>query len=106
MKIEKQYFWKIQDLGKWHTTRFRCTEEHIKEDHPEAICIPGSLVELSVPETEEEMWERYRTNSTGGALMNHLPSIEPPEAPPTHGLKSSTGIPADLLASLEKEIPF
>ena len=109
MKIEKQYFWKIQDLGKWRTTRFRCTEEHIKEDHPEAICIPGSLVELSVPETEEEMWERYRTNSTGGALMKHLPSIsqtEPPEAPPTHGLKSSIGIPADLLASLEKDVPF
>ncbi|MFA9285118.1 hypothetical protein ACCQ08_10055 [Comamonas sp. SY3] len=109
MKLEKQYFWKIQVFGKWKTTRFRCTEEHIKDEHPEAICIPGSLVELSVPETEEEMWERYRTSSTGNALMNHLPSIsqtEPPEAPPTHGLKSSTGIPADLLASLEKEIPF
>lgn len=111
MKLENQYFWKIQVFGKWKTTRFRCTEEHIKDEHPEAICIPGSLVELSVPETDEEMWERYRTTSTGvlnnpGQYLPPTLTAEPPEAPPTHGLKSSIGIPADLLASLEKDVPF
>lgn len=65
MRLEKQYFWRIQIFGKWKTTRFRCTEEHIKEEHPEAICIPSSLIDRWVPENEAEMLDRLRQTSTG-----------------------------------------
>lgn len=65
MRLEKHYFWRIQIFGKWKTTRFRCTEEHIKDEHPEAICIPESLIDRWVPENEAEMVDRLRTTSTG-----------------------------------------
>lgn len=95
MKLEKQYFWKIQDLGKWKTTRFRCTEDHIKDDHPEAICIESSLIDRWVPETDEEMWEQYRKTSTG-VLMNPGQYLPPKPATP----------PADFMDSLSKDVPF
>ncbi len=95
MKLEKQYFWKIQDLGKWKTTRFRCTEDHIKDDHPEAICIESSLIDRWVPVTDEEMWEQYRKTSTG-VLMNPGQYLPPKPATP----------PADFMDSLSKDVPF
>ena len=95
MKLEKQYFWKIQDLGKWKTTRFRCTEDHIKDDHPEAICIESSLIDRWVPETDEEMWEQYRKTSTG-VLMNPGQYLPPKPATPS----------TDFMDSLSKDVPF
>lgn len=95
MKLEKQYFWKIQDLGKWKTTRFRCTEDHIKDDHPEAICIESSLIDRWVPETDEEMWEQYRKTSTG-VLMNPGQYLPPKAVTPS----------ADFMDSLSKDVPF
>ena len=95
MKLEKHYFWKIQDLGKWKTTRFRCTEEHIKDDHPEAICIESSLIDRWVPETDEEMWEQYRKTSTG--VLNNPGQYLPPK----------TATPStDFMDSLSKDVPF
>ncbi|QMV72993.1 hypothetical protein HS961_09150 [Comamonas piscis] len=95
MKLEKQYFWKIQIFGKWKTTRFRCTEEHIKDEFPEAICIESSLIERLVPETDEEMVERLRVTSTG-VLMNPGQFLPPKKPAPS----------ADFMDSLSKDVPF
>ncbi|CAN5206431.1 hypothetical protein BH09PSE6_BH09PSE6_30430 [soil metagenome] len=34
---ERIYLWRVQDVkGRWITTRFRCTEDEIRKQHPEA----------------------------------------------------------------------
>lgn len=96
MKLEKQYFWRIQVFEKWKTTRFRCTEEHIREEHPEAVCLPDSLIERWIPETDAEVLEQLRKTSTG-VLMNpgqYLPALK------------TAPLPADFMDSLSKDVPF
>lgn len=44
MHIEYLYKWRIQRAEQWTTTR-HCTEEEIKAEHPEAIRLPGTLIE-------------------------------------------------------------
>ena len=91
MRIEKQYRWKTLWAGKCGVTRHHATEEDIKVLHPEAICLPETLIEVNVPETAEEMQERMRTTSTG-VLTNStqykqlangkdFPNIKPDDVP-------------------------
>ena len=70
MRVEQTYKWRIQWTKRWSTTNFHCTEEQIRKEHPEAIRVPGTLVEHQIPETEAEKLECLRVTSTG-FLTNH-----------------------------------
>ena len=40
-------FWRVQDRnGRWYTTRFRATEEHIRREHPEAQHIESDAIDV------------------------------------------------------------
>jgi hypothetical protein len=54
MQTEIQYRWRILWVGQWRTTSHHCTEEQIRKDHPEAVCIEASRRELKVAETFDE----------------------------------------------------
>ncbi len=59
MKTVELFRWRVQDLrGKWHTTRFDASEDQIRKDHPEAVCLEHTRVTREVPETEAEFLER------------------------------------------------
>jgi hypothetical protein len=60
MKTEKHYFWNVLSGKKWVQTRFRCSEEFIRIEHPEATLVEGTLVLREIPETDEELAARYR----------------------------------------------
>lgn len=91
MRIEKQYRWKTLWAGKWGVTRHHATEEDIRVLHPEAICLPETLIEREVPETDDEMRERMRTTSTGVLTLptqykrlasgKFFPEINPDDVP-------------------------
>ena len=49
MHIEYLYKWRIQRANQWTTTP-HCTEEEIKAEHPEAIRLPGTLLERKIPD--------------------------------------------------------
>jgi hypothetical protein len=66
MKEEITYQWTCQQLGKWFTTRYHCTEESIRKEHPEAVPIVSSRVARMVPSTSEECLKAVYANSTGG----------------------------------------
>ena len=70
MKEEITYQWRIQWAGKWSTTRFHCTEAHIRAEHPEAVCLPDTKRVQFIPETPEEFAAQQRANCTGGFLNN------------------------------------
>ncbi|ULR90347.1 hypothetical protein [Comamonas sp. B21-038] len=44
MNTESTYKWHIQRAWTW-TTKPHCTEEEVKAEHPEAIRLPGTLLE-------------------------------------------------------------
>lgn len=54
MKDEIQFRWLILWNGRWRTTRYHCTEEQIRIEHPEAVPAAGTQRVLHVPETEDE----------------------------------------------------
>lgn len=66
MKQEITYRWRIQWAGKWTTTRHHCTEDQIRKEHPEAVCLVESKRVDMVPETDAELRELQRANSTSG----------------------------------------
>ena len=69
MKTEVQYRWRIQWCGRWTTTGYHCSEEHIRHEHPEAQVLPDTRRELQIPETAEEHAEQMRrvdTSKLGG----------------------------------------
>lgn len=68
MKEETTYQWRIKWAGKWGTTRHNCTEEQIRKEHPEAICLPHTKRVLLLPETPEEVAARMRETCTSGFL--------------------------------------
>ena len=70
MKEEITYLWRIKWTGKWGTTRHHCTEEHIRKEHPEAICLPETKRVHLVPETKEEFEQRQRDLCTSAFLAN------------------------------------
>ena len=91
MKLERQYKWRVQWAGKWTTTNHHATEEDIRVLHPEAICLPETLIERQVPDTEEEMRDRMLRTSTGVltnpgqmqpmAKIADFPNIRPDDVP-------------------------
>lgn len=64
MKTEVQYRWRIQWCGRWTTTGYHCTEEHIRHEHPEAQALLDTRRELQIPQTPEEMTEQLRRTDT------------------------------------------
>ncbi len=66
MKQETTYLWRIKWAGRWTTTRHHCTEDHIRKEHPEAVCLVESKRVEMVPETNAELSEMQRANSTSG----------------------------------------
>ena len=68
MKNETTYLWRIKWAGRWTTTRHHCTEEQIRKEHPEAICLHETKRVQQVPETDEEMRDLQRASSTSGFM--------------------------------------
>lgn len=75
MKTEEHYSWMILWCGKWKRTRYTCSEESIRKEHPEAKKIEGTMVIRQIAETDDELWRRV--GSTGvknyGASLNSEP---------------------------------
>lgn len=70
MRTETTYLWRIKWAGRWTTTRHHCTDEQIKKEHPEAVCVVESKRVQQLPETEEDLREVQRANFTSGFLRN------------------------------------
>jgi hypothetical protein len=63
-KIET-WRWHCRNVaGKAFTTRFHCTEEQIRLEHPEAERVEGTLIVREVPETAAEIASMQRANSS------------------------------------------
>lgn len=54
MTKQDVYFWQIQWAGRWMITHTRFSEEAIKREHPEAVCITDSREQRLVPDTPIE----------------------------------------------------
>lgn len=66
MREEEVYAWRVLWIGKWHTTRFKCSEAFIRETHPEAIRLDSTREVRQIPETEAE---RILTRSSGAIFV-------------------------------------
>lgn len=56
------YFWRVKNRkGNWTQTRFRATEEHIRNEHPEAVRVESDYFEVS-----EHPAQMYAATSSGG----------------------------------------
>lgn len=89
MKVIKQYKWRIQWAGKWTTTNHHATEEDIKVNNPEAICLPHTLIEREIPETDAEILANNRRTCTG--ILTNPNTYRPP---------------AEFLSSFSDDVPF
>lgn len=65
MRTEETFIWRVKWIGKWSNTRFHCTEEFIRKEHPEAVKVEGSLRVFTLPETPEEFRSNTFNPSTG-----------------------------------------
>jgi hypothetical protein len=74
MKRVDTYRWRVQWLGRWTTTRHHASEADIRQDHPEAMAIPGTLIVREVPETEDEYQQRLDA-ITMGQLATPAPGM-------------------------------
>ncbi len=70
MKTETTYLWRIKWAGRWTNTKYHCTEEQIRKEHPEAVCQVESKRVQQVPETDDELREAQQMNFTSGFLAN------------------------------------
>lgn len=70
MKQEITYLWRIKWAGKWTTTRHHISDEDVKKEHPEAICLPDTKRVTQIPQLPEEIREALRNNSTSEFLRN------------------------------------
>jgi hypothetical protein len=65
MRREEHYRWRCRGPGgKAFTTRYHCTENEIRVEHPEAERVEGTLVVRDVPETAEEYARVTQANSS------------------------------------------
>lgn len=55
MKQVEKWRWRIRWAGRWTTTRIPFTEEDVRREHPEAVRIEGTRVDVQMPETEAEI---------------------------------------------------
>lgn len=55
MKRVEKWKWRIKWGGRWTTTTIARTEEDIRVEHPEAEKVPGTMVLIELPETEDEV---------------------------------------------------
>ena len=70
MKTETTYLWRIKWAGRWTNTKYHCTEEHIRKEHPEAVCLVESERVQQIPTTAAELQAIQAENSTSGFLSN------------------------------------
>lgn len=54
MKTVEKWRWKTLWIGKMTAGKVHYTEEEIKARHPEAERVPGTMILVEAPETEEE----------------------------------------------------
>ena len=59
------FTWRTLWLGKWHKTSYKCSEEFIRMQHPEAIKVEGTREVRRLPSTEVEV----RASMGAGAFM-------------------------------------
>jgi hypothetical protein len=65
MRPEEHHRWRCRGpSGKTYTTRFHCTEEQIRIEHPEAERVEGTLIVREVPETAEEQAAAMKATSS------------------------------------------
>jgi len=76
MRQVETYRWRVQWLGRWTTTRHHTSEEDIRVEHPEAVAVPGSLIVLEVPETDDER-EALNARITFGRVATPAPGMPP-----------------------------
>ena len=55
MKIVTKWRWRIRWGGRWTTTRSAYTEVEVRREHPEAVRIDNTRVDVQLPETEAEI---------------------------------------------------
>jgi hypothetical protein len=60
MRRVEKYLWRIRWAGRTTTTRVHFTEAEILREHPEAVRVDGSRLEVDVPETEAEILASQR----------------------------------------------
>ena len=89
MKTVKQYKWRILWAGKWTTTNHHATEEDIKVNNPEAVCLPDTLIEREIPETDAEILANNRKLCTG--ILTNPRTYQPPK---------------EFLSSFSDDVPF
>ena len=68
MREETVYLWRTQWCGKWSTTRYYCTEAHIRKEHPWAVRVNGSAQVRQMPDTAEEHHQAQCNTSTSAFL--------------------------------------
>jgi hypothetical protein len=54
MKQIEKWRWRIRWAGHMTTTQAHFTEAEIRQHHPEAVRIDGSMVAMELPDTSEE----------------------------------------------------
>jgi hypothetical protein len=60
MKTVEKYRWKIRWAGRSTTTRAHFTEAEIRDQHPDAVRVDESRIEVVLPETEAEILASQR----------------------------------------------
>ena len=68
MTTEHHYLWRTKWNGKGSTTRYHCTEEQVRHEHPDAQRVEGSLIVREIPETDAEVAERTRSITSSSTL--------------------------------------
>jgi hypothetical protein len=70
MREETTYLWRIKWAGRWVTTRHHCTDEQVRKELPEAICLHETKRVQQVPEIDDEMRAISKTNSTSAFMRS------------------------------------
>lgn len=60
MRRVEKYLWRIRWAGRTVTTRVHFTEDEVRAQHPEAVRVDASRLEVDVPETEAEILASQR----------------------------------------------
>lgn len=53
-QVEK-WHWRIRWGGRWTTTRIAYTEADVRREHPEAVRIDNTRIEVQLPDTQAEI---------------------------------------------------
>lgn len=108
--IDIRYRWRYWDevRRKHCTTRFHCTEEFIRKEHPDAVAVENSRQELVLvddpyanstahfftgPPDNEPMCGRYALNATSQQLMDHFQLVKSIDFPARFNIAPTSMVP-------------